>query len=344
MADISKEINDFREARYGEEVRGSMISLAEKINGEVEQNTTNVNRAATTANQAATTANQAAEDAQTAINEANQTLEEAQEAKTAAAGSASGAANSAQTAAESASLAAEAAATAEDIAAGLGGFNGSATSVSSSDPNGLGSANVQGQLDILGAPEFEDFTDNETEVPDAREAISSLVSGQTVKNFFSKTKAALMGLVTLGEMRQLLINNGLTTEAGKYFLDAAYGKTLADGLTQVNSDLTVLNTNKADATDVDAIWTDLDPIKSSSVDNADTNTAGKVNIVTWGPDTYSTPYKTGNTIYGNGFLLTYSTGSEWLCQLAMAVGDSNLFTRYKRSGEWSGWTTLGSAS
>lgn len=34
MADISKEIQDFLDADYGEEVRGSMISLAEKINKE----------------------------------------------------------------------------------------------------------------------------------------------------------------------------------------------------------------------------------------------------------------------------------------------------------------------
>lgn len=39
MADISKEIQDFAEAVYGEEVRESMISLAKKINGEVEENT-----------------------------------------------------------------------------------------------------------------------------------------------------------------------------------------------------------------------------------------------------------------------------------------------------------------
>lgn len=39
MADISKEIQDFREAVYGEEVRGSMISLAEKLNAEVEDGT-----------------------------------------------------------------------------------------------------------------------------------------------------------------------------------------------------------------------------------------------------------------------------------------------------------------
>lgn len=44
MADISKEIQDFREAVYGEEVRGSMISLAKKVNGEVEDNTDKVTK------------------------------------------------------------------------------------------------------------------------------------------------------------------------------------------------------------------------------------------------------------------------------------------------------------
>lgn len=34
MADISKEIQAFEDAVYGEEVRGSMISLAEKVNSE----------------------------------------------------------------------------------------------------------------------------------------------------------------------------------------------------------------------------------------------------------------------------------------------------------------------
>lgn len=34
MADISKEIADFRNAVYGKDVRGSMISLAEKVNAE----------------------------------------------------------------------------------------------------------------------------------------------------------------------------------------------------------------------------------------------------------------------------------------------------------------------
>lgn len=39
MADISKEIKAFREAMYGEEIRGSMISLANKVNDEVKNGT-----------------------------------------------------------------------------------------------------------------------------------------------------------------------------------------------------------------------------------------------------------------------------------------------------------------
>ena len=74
MADISQEINDFKNAIYGEEVRGSMISLAEKLNTEVESNTTNVNQAVETANTASTAANQAVEDANTTLQAANQAV------------------------------------------------------------------------------------------------------------------------------------------------------------------------------------------------------------------------------------------------------------------------------
>lgn len=44
MADISKEIQDFRDAVYGEDVRGSMISLAEKVNEEAENSTDKVEK------------------------------------------------------------------------------------------------------------------------------------------------------------------------------------------------------------------------------------------------------------------------------------------------------------
>ncbi len=66
MADISKEINDFRDAIYGEEVRGSMISLAEKLNKEVETNTGNVDAAVKQTNTATQEAISAARDARAA--------------------------------------------------------------------------------------------------------------------------------------------------------------------------------------------------------------------------------------------------------------------------------------
>ena len=50
MADIQAEIDDFRSAVYGEEVRGSMISLAEKLNTEVESGTATVTEKATQIN------------------------------------------------------------------------------------------------------------------------------------------------------------------------------------------------------------------------------------------------------------------------------------------------------
>lgn len=112
------------------------------------------------------------------------------------------------------------------------------------DQVGLGTA----AEDISGLknPEFEDFSADGSTPPDARTAIAAITSKMSFFTYLSKVKAALMGLVTLGEMRSLLINNGLTTEAGKYFLDAAYGKTLADlvasnasAITQLNSDINV---------------------------------------------------------------------------------------------------------
>lgn len=71
MADISKEIKNFREAVHGEEVRGSMISLAEKVNAEVENNTTVANNAASNASAAAERANTAAGSANSVIEMAN---------------------------------------------------------------------------------------------------------------------------------------------------------------------------------------------------------------------------------------------------------------------------------
>jgi len=74
MADISKEIQNFRSARRGKDVRGSMISLAEKVNKE----TTDAKAAAVNA---AADAGVAASNASYAVNQANTA---AQNANTAA--------------------------------------------------------------------------------------------------------------------------------------------------------------------------------------------------------------------------------------------------------------------
>ena len=85
MADISKEINAFRDAEKGEEVRGSMISLAIKVNADgenalaqVAQQVTRIDVIATEATQTLNNANAAIEDANTAIDTANAAIIEAQ--------------------------------------------------------------------------------------------------------------------------------------------------------------------------------------------------------------------------------------------------------------------------
>ena len=138
-----------------------MISLAEKVNEEVETNTTYVDEAVTTANGASQKATKASEEVQKAITEANTTLQEANAAKvsaqasaTASAGSASAAAGSASAASGSAEDAAASAKAAEDIAEGLGRFDGTATSVKATDTQGLvvaagADSNAQALLDAL---------------------------------------------------------------------------------------------------------------------------------------------------------------------------------------------------
>lgn len=105
MADISREIEAFREAIYGQEVRSSMISLAEKVNGESEE-------AVAASEENARTAAAAAERAQASAATAAEKAGEARASaasitgKTAeAAGSAADAARSARSSEEHALLA-----------------------------------------------------------------------------------------------------------------------------------------------------------------------------------------------------------------------------------------------
>ena len=81
MADISQEIEAFRKAKKGREVRGSMISLAEKVNQEVEENTSQVTAAITEVTAAANNANTQARNANSAANNANAAANDANAVK-----------------------------------------------------------------------------------------------------------------------------------------------------------------------------------------------------------------------------------------------------------------------
>lgn len=168
---------------------------------------------------------------------------------------------------------------------------------------------------------------------------------QALKRVTDAANDAINALKELEEQK-LSLNAIVQTEstATDKVPSSAY---LKQALGTINSNLE----SKANADTVSGLSADLNnvkeslnPLKTSLVGDINNNTVGVVNIVAWDSNTTSTPKSTGNTIYGNGFCLTYSTGNQWLCQLAMAVGDPHLFTRYRRDSVWSGWTTIGTPS
>ena len=80
MADISKEIQDFQDAVHGEEVRGSLISLAEKVNTESTAAKEAAANMAEMAAEAVLKANTAADRADAAVTKAQKTAEDIQDA------------------------------------------------------------------------------------------------------------------------------------------------------------------------------------------------------------------------------------------------------------------------
>ena len=76
-----------------------------------------------------------------------------------------------------------------------------------------------------------------------------------------------------------LVNDGLTTEAGKFGLDAAFGKNLQDQITQQNS-----NFNK------------LHPAPHQIATEPDTSSGTKWDIYTWGAGYLRTIFANGNMV------------------------------------------------
>lgn len=160
---------------------------------------------------------QAAKDAQAAASAAKKEKTVAMEYATAAGGSADDARQYAEAASTSAVNADASAKRAEEIAEGLGSYDGTAASVTAVDTHnftGTGAgkkSTVQALLDKI-----------------AQKLIEKVVTSDTFQTVLAK----------------YLVNNGLTTEAGKFGLDAAFGKNLQDQITEQNSNMIK---NKQDA-------------------------------------------------------------------------------------------------
>ena len=114
---------------------------------------------------------------------------------------------------------------AAEQAAGSVGFDGTASSVSAVDTHNLTGAGagkkstVQNLLDVI-----------------AQKLVEKVVTSDTFQIVLAK----------------YLVNNGLTTEAGKFGLDAAFGKNLQDQITQQNSNITFEKTLDTSTLTLDA--------------------------------------------------------------------------------------------
>lgn len=195
MADISKEINDFKTAIYGKDVRDSMVSMANKLNSEVESST----EAVQIYGEAEVLREQAENDRQSAENSRTQEFLGMQQ-------SSQQATNAANEAAEKA------------------------------------------EKYVLG-----DISEKTVTFQMAAER-ANIQSNDSLAVAFAKLSKFCSDLQE--HAFSALVNNGLTTETGKYALDAAYGKSLRDDIDKVNFRLTSLNSDLVKIHDIDNISLD----------------------------------------------------------------------------------------
>lgn len=126
---------------------------------------------------------------------------------------------------------------AAEQAAGSAGFDGTAASVSAVDTHDLTGAGVgkkstvQALLDAI-----------------VQKMVEKVVTSDTFQTVLAK----------------YLVNNGLTTEAGKFGLDAAFGKNLQDQITQQNSNISGIQKQYA-ALDKENSFTQAQKIISESI-------------------------------------------------------------------------------
>lgn len=197
--DLSQEIESWKSAVRGKDVRAANVAAFEKIQGTVNDTVQNVNQAAEDSASASHNAQAAVDSIQTAIATATEKAAAAATSATQAAGSQAAADSSKTAAAQSETNAAASAAEARQIAEGFGGFDGTAASVTATDTYGLvvaalGESTTQALIDAI-----------------ANKVINELVA------------------------KSQIINNLLATVPGNA-LDAVQGKKLMDLYTRLNGD------------------------------------------------------------------------------------------------------------
>lgn len=219
--DLSQEIESWKSAVRGKDVRAANVAAFEKIQGTVNDTVQNVNQAAEDSASASHNAQAAVDSIQTAIATATEKAAAAATSATQAAGSQAAADSSKTAAAQSETNAAASAAEARQIAEGFGGFDGTAASVTATDTYGLvvaalGESTTQALIDAI-----------------ANKVINELVA------------------------KSQIINNLLATVPGNA-LDAVQGKKLMDLYTRLNGEMKQdsfnLENKPVEQTDLNAIY------------------------------------------------------------------------------------------
>lgn len=232
--DLSQEIESWKSAVRGKDVRAANVAAFEKIQGTVNDTVQNVNQAAEDSASASHNAQAAVDSIQTAIATATEKAAAAATSATQAAGSQAAADSSKTAAAQSETNAAASAAEARQIAEGFGGFDGTAASVKATDTYGL-------VVDALGESTAQVLIDAV-----ANKVMNELIAKSNIVNNLLATE---VGTVLSGALGPI-IDQRLTDLMNKYtqlngdlkikFLDVTCreGKTETDALNAYNNIVT----------------------------------------------------------------------------------------------------------
>ena len=235
--DLSREIENWKSAVRGKDVRSANVAAFEKIQGTVNDTVQNVNQAAEDSASAAHNAQAAVDSIQAAVTTATGKAAEAENSATAAAGSQAAAASSKTAAAQAATdalTAKTAAEAARDATEHIAGFDGTAASVKATDTYGL-------VVDALGESTAQALIDAV-----ANKVINHLVNKSQIVNNLLATDIDTVLSGALGP----IIDQRLTDLMNKYtqlngdlkikFLDVTCreGKTETDALNAYNNIVT----------------------------------------------------------------------------------------------------------